>query len=64
MLGDVYLDAGLPDSMEAVNRRILQIDPHNVVGLENIAYAEYARGDVNQAIRDARGAFRRPGLSM
>ncbi len=58
-----YLELGMPDSAEAISRRILRADPDNVEFLAIIADCAYARGDVNRSIELLEQLMKRPDVS-
>jgi serine/threonine protein kinase len=58
-----YLEIGMPDSAEAISRRVLQAEPNNVEFLTITAYCDYARGDVNQSIELLEQLMKRSDVS-
>jgi tetratricopeptide (TPR) repeat protein len=49
-MGMSFLGLGLPDSAEHYFRRALEVDPRFVYSRRGLAYAAYARGEVERAI--------------
>lgn len=57
-----YWEVGLPDSTEAINRRILLDRPGYWDCVRDIAYCCYARGDVSKAIEMLEQLLNRPDI--